>query len=470
MVNLNFRELIKELSFDDIPSIDFPECRGMTFREFWDWLPNKLEFYDYEEELDKDLQVTKHLWVKKCAGLGITEFMLRWIAWNCLKDDEWKDKQVDVNVILITGPRIELAITIMQRLKKLFPDLPKTKETVCILNNNRIEAYPSHHVATAHGLNPQLVLLEEGDFFTPGQQKEAREVAERYIAKTNPYIVWVSTPYLPGGLYEQIENEKECMYKRKIMLLDRALKAGRYTQSQVELWKQSPSFMREAWGEYGYGLGDIFKDFDNIVQEYGLDYLGGNAGTYADPGFGSSKFGKVSGELRDGIIYVIEAEEYERESPITMADGMEQSWKKHQMSCKVDASNSGFIKILTERSIPALGISFGETVPETEGSSTTTTLKKKMPINASEMVKKKQVRIHPNFKALISQMRAVKFDKMGGIGKKEVPFDLVDAFDMMCWDLKSFDYTSIDITKDGQLFKEKPKRKKGLSIITEVIE
>ena len=451
--------------------IDFPECRGMSFKEFWEWLPIKLDYKDYEEELEKDLRETKHLWVKKCAGLGVTEFMLRWIAWNCLKDDEWKNTQVDVNVVFVTGPRIDLAITIINRLKALFPDLPRTKETICILNGNKIEAYPSHHVATAHGLNPKLIFLDEGDFFPPNQQKEAREVAERYIAKTNPFIVWVSTPYLPGGLFESIENEKECMYRRKIMLLDRALSSKRYTQEQVDVWKQSPSFMREAWGEYGYGLGDIFVDFDDIIQEYDLKYLGGRAGTYADPGFGSSKFGKIAGEVRDGIIYVIESEEYERESPSLMLDVMEESWKRHKQSCKVDAANPGFIKDLNNRGIPALGIAFGEQVPETEGlrpitqgsykGETTMTLKKKLPINASMMVKRKLVRIHPDFKSLISQMRAVKFDKKGGIDKEEVPFDLVDAFDMMLWDMQSHDYSSTTIRQDGRIEGSKKVKKEG---------
>jgi hypothetical protein len=301
--------------------------------------------------------------------------------------------------------------------------------------------------------------MEEGDLFPVNQQNEAREVAERYITKTNPWIVWVSTPYLPGGLYETIENEENCMYRRKIMLLDRALKAGRYTQEQVNVWEQSPSFMREAWGEYGYGLGDIFPKFDDLIQEYDLSYLGGQAGTYADPGWGSSKFGKVSGELRDGILYVMDAEEYERESPSKMLDVMEDSWKKHQQACKVDAANPGFIKDLNERGIPALGIAFGETVIEMEGSNTTTTLKKKLPILASMMVKRKMVRIHPSFKALISQMRAVMFDKMGGIDKKEVPFDLVDAFDMMCWDLKAFDYSSQTVSTNGDIVSLQPKYK-----------
>src|SRR3990167_774083 len=453
--------------------IDFPECRGMTFREFWEWCPIKLDYKDYENELAIDLSETKHLWVKKCAGLGITEHMLRWIAWNCLKDDIWKDRHIDIDVILITGPRIDLAITIMQRLKALFPSLPKSKETVCILNGVKVVAFPSHHVASAHGLNPIVVLMEEGDLFPKGQQYEAREVAERYIPKTNPWIIWVSTAYLPGGLFEEIEHETEekCLYRRKFMLLDRALKDGRFTQEQVVEWKKSPSFLREAWGEYGYGLGDVFEGVDDILEVYDLSYTGGRAGTYADPAFGSSKFGKVAGELREGIVYVTEAEEYARASPNTMLDVMVESYNRHKQSCKVDAAHPGFIKDLNTRGVPALAVAFGTLVPEVEGpeKESTMTLKKKMPINASVMVKNRLVRIHPSFKSLISQMRAVKFDKMGGIDKSEVPFDLVDALDMMLWDMQGHDYTSIGITHDGRVIGVPTKHSKT-TVTTRIVE
>jgi hypothetical protein len=45
--------------------------------------------YDYEKIIF-DALVTpngnnKHLWIKKATGLGISEFMLRFMAWLCLK-------------------------------------------------------------------------------------------------------------------------------------------------------------------------------------------------------------------------------------------------------------------------------------------------------------------------------------------------------------------------------------------------
>src|SRR5919109_4556254 len=120
---------------------------------------------------------------------------------------------------IVTGPRIDLAIALIDRMKRLFAGLVifDTKETVIELNGIKIEAFPSHHLDAMRGLpNVSFILLDEAGFFPPGQQADARDVSERYIAKSNPYIVMVSTPNAPEGLFERIEKESEdaCLYKR----------------------------------------------------------------------------------------------------------------------------------------------------------------------------------------------------------------------------------------------------------------
>jgi len=202
---------------DELEDNEFLQYRDLSFIQFWKKLNEELgiemEFFDYEVQIEKALNDGKYIWIKKSTGLGITEFMIRWIAWNCLKDDVWKNEQIDVNVVMVTGPRIDLSITIMNRLKNLFVNHEfRSKETVCKLNGTRIEAFPSHHLSSARGLNPRIVFLDESDFFPKGQQQEARDVSERYIAKTDPWIVMVSTPNLPGGLMEEMENEEPTMY------------------------------------------------------------------------------------------------------------------------------------------------------------------------------------------------------------------------------------------------------------------
>jgi hypothetical protein len=48
---------------------------------------------------------------------------------------------------------------------------------------------------------------DESDFSPPGQQQDARDVSVRYLAKSNPWIVMVSNPNAPVGLFEKIEQE-----------------------------------------------------------------------------------------------------------------------------------------------------------------------------------------------------------------------------------------------------------------------
>ena len=135
--------------------------------------------------------------------------MLRYMTWLCLKNDRLPDGQM----CIVTGPRIELAITLIDRMKRLFERFRlsfDTKETVIELNSVHIEAYPSHHLDAMRGLpNVSFIFLDEADFFPPGQQQDARDVSERYIAKSNPWIVMVSTPNAPDGLFEKIEREPE---------------------------------------------------------------------------------------------------------------------------------------------------------------------------------------------------------------------------------------------------------------------
>jgi hypothetical protein len=232
--------------------------------------------YDYEQIIFDALVTSngnKHLWIKKATGLGVSEFMLRFMVWLCLKDNAL----VGTQMCIVTGPRIELAIALIDRMKGLFVKghpftiTFDTKETVIELNNVKIEAFPSHHLDAMRGLaNVSFILLDEADFFPPGQQQDARDVSERYIAKSNPYIVMVSTPNAPDQLFERIEKEAEdtCLYKR--MFLDYTYGVGKiYTAEEIENTKQSPSFEREYNLKYLGRIGNVFhtKDIEATIEK-----------------------------------------------------------------------------------------------------------------------------------------------------------------------------------------------------------
>jgi hypothetical protein len=274
--------------------------------------------FDYEKIIFDCLQSDNHLWIKKATGLGITEFMLRIMAWLCLKDKSLSGSQM----CIVTGPRIDLAIDLIDRMKRLIYDrglVFDNKETVIELNGVKIEAFPSHHLDAMRGLqNVSFILLDEADFFPIGQQKDARDVSERYIAKSNPYIVFVSTPNAPGGLFERIEREPEdtCLYKR--LFLDYTYGLNRiYTPKEIERAKESPSFEREYNLKYLGRIGNVFhtKDIDiAISKKYDPDYVNPTASKSMgiDPGWGSSAFAVVVTQFQDGVVQILEARQWEK--------------------------------------------------------------------------------------------------------------------------------------------------------------
>jgi hypothetical protein len=320
--------------------------------------------YDYEEIIFNSLVThdgnnNRHLWIKKATGLGISEFMLRFMAWLCLKDNALAGSQM----CIVTGPRIDLAIALIDRMKKLFASSKgvaafDTKETIIELNDVKIEAFPSHHLDAMRGLpNVSFILVDEADFFPPGQQQDARDVSERYIAKSNPYIVMVSTPNAPEGLFEQIEKESEdtCLYKR--IFLDYTYGIGKiYTVEEIKKAKQSPSFEREYNLKYLGKIGNVFhtKDIEAALEKgrkYDPDNYNQSIFTSTsmgiDPAYGSSAFGIVVTRFADGIVQIMYAEEYHRpdyNEMLSLVYGMMSKYNVDKVY--IDGANPSFIKSL----------------------------------------------------------------------------------------------------------------------------
>ena len=131
----------------------------------------------------------KHLWVKKATGLGVTEFMLRMMAWLCTRNkDATRNNQ---QMCIVTGPNIDMEIKLIRRMKNIFERKLglyfQNKETVLELNGCTIEAYPSNHIDSFRSLdNPKFILLDESDFWRKSEIDNVRHVAERYIGKSDP--------------------------------------------------------------------------------------------------------------------------------------------------------------------------------------------------------------------------------------------------------------------------------------------
>lgn len=280
--------------------------------------------YDYEIDIVNKLEQGKHVWIKKASGIGITELCLRYICYKALCTNEWDNSQV----CIVCGNRIDLAITLIRRMKAFFSHVRfDTKETVLILGNSvRIEAFPSHHLAAMRGLtNVKFILISEADFFPPGQQQEARHVSERYIGKSQAHIVMESTPNAPNQLYETMEREEPCLYEKVFLPYDIAL-GKMYTEQDILAARQSPSFDREYLLKYVGTQGNLFS-YQSIQKAVELGQASYDPSRFftdtlkflgIDAGWSSSNFAFCVAEL--SYIKNQSTGEYEGQINILLAD------------------------------------------------------------------------------------------------------------------------------------------------------
>ena len=238
------------------------------------------------------------------------------MAWLATKDNTYRNSQFPI----VCGPNQDIAIKLIKRIKLLFEFLGlyfATKETVIELNGCHIEAFPSNHLDAYRSLvSPKFILCDEADFFRESDQQDVRNVSERYIAKSNPWIVMVSTPNAPGQLFETIEREKNCLYHR--IFLDYTYGLGKiYSQKEIAIAKTSPSFEREYNLKYLGNIGNLipYQDVDAAIEEYDLPSDNNRRLMKAqaswvgvDPGFSSSQFAICVVQWRDDKLNVVQTE------------------------------------------------------------------------------------------------------------------------------------------------------------------
>ena len=354
-----------------------------------------LPLFDYQKLILDTLMLEdgsfkdKHLYLLKVTGIGASELFLRIMAWLCTKDNTYHNSQM----VIVTGPNWDLSIKLMKRLKAIFePKLGiifQDKETGLNLNGCTLESFPSNHLDSFRSLtNPAFILCDESDMFPKGEQEDVRHVTERYVGKSDPYIVLVSTPGSPLGLMESIKKEPEdtCIYRR--LYMDYHYSLGKlYTAAEIEKAKMSPSFSREYCllfsGRQGnllsqkviddaIALGEQFKN--EPMNPYAIHSLG------CDPAWGSSAFGLVLTEHvpEHDIIRVLYAEQFENHpDPSAMVEHIFDIHRKHwNIWIPIDAQNRGFIT--------SLKIAFGESINYETAESVSPSNCKVLPVNFSK--------------------------------------------------------------------------------------
>lgn len=402
--------------------------------------------FDYERLIYDALIQHKRVWIKKATGLGVTEFMLRFMAWLAFSRQD--NVNLYSNFAIVTGPRIDLAIDLISRLKALFQNCAITfedKNTVVNLGRVQIEAFPSHHLDSMRGLTDvKFIFLDEADFFPKGQQQDARDVSERYIGKSDAMIAMVSTPNAPDGLFARIEQEKalDTIYHRLVLGYQVGL-GTIYTNQDIERARRSPSFEREYNLKYLGAIGNVFNPadidaaiaIDYPIVQYTDDLLFPprlQAVMGCDPGWGSSNFGIVISHFVDGKIRIVHSSQAVRANHDEMVDVVWDLIQRYNVTkVLIDASAPSFIR--------ALKLQWGERSDYENVEKRQREYMKAEPVafslehktmlyHAKFMLENHYVEIHPTMDKLITALRSA-WAKDGTLDKEITSFDdILDAF------------------------------------------
>ena len=314
----------------------------------------KHPLFDYEINLRKILETHKRLLFLKARGLGITEFMLRYMAFLCLYDDRYKGADMGI----IVGPNLKLAFKLIARLKRLFDNRIhvdfNSAVTSLNLNGVNIEAFPSNNPDSFRGLEkPAFFLVDEADMFTNETHWDARAAIEGASTKSDPWVVFVSTPNKPGGFMETFLNEEDSKYYK--LKLDYRIGIGKiYTQQEIDQAKEDyTTFQREYDLKFLGSVGTCFSQskIDAIVRQavYNPDLIDPYAmrSLGVDCGWGSSPFGITITQYRSHKIEVLYCEEFSRPDYNKMLDLVYELYRQYGPEKMIlDGSAADFVQSL----------------------------------------------------------------------------------------------------------------------------
>ena len=407
--------------------------------------------FDYQELIYDAIENNMSIWIIKSRGIGLTTFMIRYIAWKILSGKELDFK----SIFIISGTREQHANYIKEKLEQLFenkfPNLTfESKYTELWLKNTWIKVFPTASIKSVRGyFEASYIWVDESDHFEESVQDELLNVISPYQEKSNAKILLSSTPNKPNGLMQTIELDPHSKYfKLKLpyqLGLDRI-----YDRDFIETKKQDPEFEREYNLKYLGKIGNVFSPIlvDQTVKRYtdlGLDkiplvheamHIVG-----IDPAFGSSNTAIVITEhLKDPeVVRVIYAREFEKANPQDIIDLCYEFHRRHYPNIRfiIDGSNAGFVR--------QMKVVFGED-PDYDYQSVSFDTMEIIPVNFSTdhknmlshlymMVNKGYLAIPQKYDKLIVSLRTAQANEYT-LDKKQTSYD--DSLDALRLSLKGY--------------------------------
>lgn len=229
---------------------------------FNSWLGNPIHpklhretpFFPFQEKVARDIKEFKHVIINKFTGAGMTEIIPR-IALEL----GIRERQFFKQIAIVTGTRMNFTEQVIKsRIKPVIDKKNKgiikeyIKARIELINGIYIQGYPTDHIDTIRGQDDIFfIFIDEAAFFHPNLQEDLNMAIERYIIKTDPYIVWNSTPNGPEGVFynkwiDSISLKND--YKNITIPYTEGLSSSLITTEQIEkAMKENPRLWRQEY-------------------------------------------------------------------------------------------------------------------------------------------------------------------------------------------------------------------------------
>lgn len=201
-------------------------------------------FFHFQSLIFNVLEQNQNVWIKKARGIGLTTFVLRYLAWKILSSSEMDYK----SIYIITG-NDESLDEVVSKFKNLFNKrfpLVKLESmfTDFWLKNTWIKILSRKNVLDIEICDAAYLFIDEADYLGYSEQTVLEQKASHFAEKGNCKTIMASTPNKSGALFQKIENDSTSKYAK--LKLDYKYGLGTiYDRVFIEKKKLEPEFERE---------------------------------------------------------------------------------------------------------------------------------------------------------------------------------------------------------------------------------
>src|SRR5437867_8642591 len=138
--------------------------------------------FDYQKLINDAVENYQDIWILKARGIGLTTFLIRYLAWKILSSSELDNK----SIFIISGTREEHANYIKEKLQELFdkkfPLLKlESKYTELWLKNTWIKVFHTKNVKDIRGyFEASYIWVDESDYLEESIQDELLHAISPY--------------------------------------------------------------------------------------------------------------------------------------------------------------------------------------------------------------------------------------------------------------------------------------------------